>query len=256
MGDHDNVTAVALVPARSGSKRIANKNVKQLAGHPLIAYTIAAALESGVFDRVMVSTDSQDIAAIAKHYGGEVPFLRPAEYAADKSPDIEWLSHHLTQLKAANELPDAFALLRPTSPFRTADTLRRAWSWFHEAQRGDRPIDSLRAVEKCRQHPCKMWRIQGDRMTPLMLGPEDVPWHSTPYQALPPVYVQNASLEIAWCRVVLEQRTIAGNVITPFVSEGHEGFDLNDPYDWMVAEALVCDGQVTLPKVVQPAMED
>ena len=92
-----------------------------------------------------------------------------------------------------------------------------------------------------------MWVIRGDRMLPLLpfgapAGRAEQPWHSTPYQALPPVYVQNASLEIAWTRVVFERRTIAGDVVVPFVTEGHEGFDINDPYDWMVAERLIADG--------------
>ena len=99
-----------------------------------------------------------------------------------------------------------------------------------------------------------MWIVRGQRMFPLLpFGPEAQPWHSTPYQALPPVYVQNASLEIAWTRVVFERRTIAGDVIMPFVTEGHEGFDINDPYDWMVAERLIADGAAVLPSVPQPS---
>jgi N-acylneuraminate cytidylyltransferase len=97
-----------------------------------------------------------------------------------------------------------------------------------------------------------MWVIRGRRMFPLLpFGPEEQPWHSTPYQALPPVYVQNASLEIAWTRVVRERRTIAGDVVVPFVTDGHEGFDINDAYDWMVAERLLEDGAATLPDVRQ-----
>jgi N-acylneuraminate cytidylyltransferase len=83
----------------------------------------------------------------------------------------------------------------------------------------------------------------------------DPPWHSTPYQALPPVYVQNASLEIAWTRVVFDRRTIAGDVLVPFLTEGYEGFDINDPHDWMVAERLLADGAVSLPPVSGPAYE-
>ena len=86
-------------------------------------------------------------------------------------------------------------------------------------------------------------------MRPLLEQPEPrtQPWHSTPYQALPRVYVQNASLEIAWTRVVLEKRTIAGDVLVPFLTEGYEGFDINDAFDWMVAERLLAEGKVTLP---------
>jgi CMP-N,N'-diacetyllegionaminic acid synthase len=92
-------TVVALIPARQGSKRVPGKNVRRLGAHPMIAYTIAPALESGVFDAVIVSTDSEEIAALARHYGAEVPFLRPAPFAGDTSPDIEWVEYTLAELK-------------------------------------------------------------------------------------------------------------------------------------------------------------
>lgn len=241
-------TAVAFIPARHGSKRVPGKNVRRLGDHPVIAYTIAPALASGVFESVIVSTDSEETAAIARHYGAGVPFLRPAECAGDTSPDIEWVEYTLAELRRRGRTWDCFSLLRPTSPFRTAATIRRAWARFL-AQEG---IDSLRAVEKCSQHPGKMWLVDADRMTPLLPGaPPGKPWHSTPYQALPPVYVQNASLEIAWTRVVVEGRTIAGDVLAPFFTEGHEGFDINDRHDWIVAERLIADGEAALPPVPQ-----
>ena len=248
-------TVVALIPARGGSKRVPGKNVRTLGGHPMIAYTIAAAVDSRIFDAIIVSTDSEEVAGIARQYGADVPFLRPAAFSTDTSPDIEWLEHTLEELRARGRTWDCFSLLRPTSPFRTAETIRRAWTRF-TAQQG---VDSLRAVEKCAQHPGKMWIVRGDRMFPLLPfasarpgangDQADQPWHSTPYQALPPVYVQNASLEIAWTRVVRERRTIAGDVLVPFLTEGYEGFDINDAYDWMVAERLLADGTVTLPLV-------
>jgi CMP-N,N'-diacetyllegionaminic acid synthase len=239
-------SCVAFIPARHGSKRVPGKNVRVVNGHPMLAYTIAPAIESGVFERVIVSTDSEETAAIARHYGADVPFLRPAEFAGDASPDIEWLEYTLQELRRHGRTWDSFSLLRPTSPFRSADTIRRAWTLFTE-QEG---VDSLRAVEKCAQHPGKMWVIRGQRMFPLLpFGPAEQPWHSTPYQALPPVYVQNASLEIAWTRVVFEQRTIAGDVVVPFLTEGYEGFDINDLTDWMVAERLLETGSARLPFV-------
>ncbi|MBM3820364.1 MAG: acylneuraminate cytidylyltransferase family protein [Acidimicrobiia bacterium] len=242
------MTAVAFIPARQGSKRVLGKNVRALGGHPVIAYTIVPALDSGVFESVIVSTDSEEIAAVARRYGAEVPFLRPAAFAGDTSPDIEWLEYTLQELKRRGRTWDCFSLLRPTSPFRTADTIRRAWALF-SAQEG---VDSLRAVEKCAQHPGKMWVVNGNRMEPLLKGgPRDQPWHSTPYQALPPVYVQNASLEIAWTRVVFETHTIAGDVLVPFITEPYEGFDINDPHDWMIAERLIADGTATLPSIQQ-----
>jgi CMP-N,N'-diacetyllegionaminic acid synthase len=246
-------SAVAFIPARVGSKRVPGKNVRPLGGHPMIAYTIGPALESRVFESVIVSTDSEEIAAIARHYGAEVPFLRPPAFASDTSPDMEWLEYTLAELAARGRTWDCFSLLRPTSPFRTAATIRRAWTTF-TSQQG---VDSLRAIELCAQHPGKMWVVRGQRMYPLLpfgvsglaAGDphEGQPWHSTPYQALPPVYVQNASLEIAWTRVVRERRTIAGDVLVPFLTEGYEGFDINDASDWMVAERLLADGTTVLP---------
>jgi N-acylneuraminate cytidylyltransferase len=242
-------TCVALVPCRFGSKRVPGKNVRPLAGHPLLAYTLAAAKQSGVFTEIVVSTDSEQIADIALHYGAQVPFLRPVEMAGDLSPDIEWIEHALTELGKLGRHYDCFSILRPTSPFRQAATIRRAWRAFLE----DPSVDSLRAVEKCSQHPGKMWVVRGRRLLPLLpFGPADQPWHSTPYQGLPEVWVQNASLEIAWTRVVFERRNIAGETILPFFTDEIEGFDINNPYDWQQAEQMVREGKARLPTVTQP----
>ena len=240
---------VALIPARAGSKRVPNKNIRPLAGHPLIAYTIAAALRSEIFSAVIVSTDSQLYADIAKYYGAEVPYLRPAELAGDLSPDIDWVEYTLSRLQENGREYDCFSILRPTSPFRLPETIQRAWRSF-ENEEG---VDSLRAVEICREHPGKMWIVRGTRMTPLLpLGPPQQPWYSSQYQSLPEVYVQNASLEIAWSRVVFETRTIAGHVLMPFFTKDYEGFDLNNDYDWNIAEQLVRNGQACLPSIPQP----
>jgi CMP-N,N'-diacetyllegionaminic acid synthase len=240
---------IGLIPARSGSRRVPDKNIRRLGGHPLIAYTIAAALQSEIFSAVIVSTDSEQYADIARYYGSEVPFLRPVEMAGELSPDIEWVEYTLRRLQEDRRAPDCFSILRPTSPFRQAETIKRAWREFLAGE----GVDSLRAVEKCTQHPGKMWVVRRNRMTPLLpLTPPEQPWHSSQYQALPDVYVQNASLEMGWVRVVTQGRTIAGNVVMPFLTSGHEGFDVNNPIDWRVAEELVQTGQGVLPSVAQP----
>ena len=239
---------VALIPARAGSKRVADKNIRPLAGHPLIAYTISSALQSQVFSAVIVSTDSQLYGEIAGHYGAEVPYLRPADIAGDLSPDIEWVEYTLNQLRQDDREYDCFSILRPTSPFRLPETIQRAWRAFND----EKGVDSLRAVEKCKQHPGKMWVVRGNRMVPLLpLSPPEQPWHSSQYQSLPEVYAQNASLEIAWSRVVFEGRTIAGDVLMPFFTRDYEGFDVNSAYDWNLAEHLVESGQAPLPSISQ-----
>ncbi len=223
------VKAIALIPARCGSKRVPDKNIRDIAGHPLLAYSIRAAIDSGVFAKVACATDSNLYAAIARHYGAEVPCLRPESTSGDKSPDIEWVEWILNFFASMNQRFEAFSILRPTNPFRTALTIQRAWQRFLSTPN----IDSLRAVEQCKQHPGKMWVIRGKHMHPLLpLTQDGNPWHSSQYAALPPFYIQNGSLEIAWTRVVQENRTIAGEVICPFITIDDEGSDINDEFDW------------------------
>ncbi len=243
----DNKNCLGLIPARAGSKRVPKKNIKLLAGHPMIAYTISAALKSGVFSRVIVSTESEEIKEIALKYGAEVPFLRPPEYAIDHSPDIEWIKHLLETFRDQRETAEFFSILRPTNPFRQPETIIRAWKLFS----ADDEADSLRAIEKCGQHPGKMWRLEGKYMKPIMENPDKngTPWHSMQYQSLPEIYEQNASLEIARCSVPLEKGTIAGEKIIPFITKGYEGFDINRPEDWMVAEYLIKNKMVKLPLI-------
>lgn len=231
-------STVAFVPARSGSKRIPHKNIKNLGEHPMLAYSIVSAIESGIFDTVICATDDEKYAEIAQYYGAEVPFLRSKEIAGDKSPDIEWLHWILNALKEAGRSYDIFSILRPTNPFRQASTIRRAWDHFIN----DPQIDSIRAVEKCKQHPGKMWKIGGDRMSPLFPFEIDgTPWHSSQYANLPEVYIQNASLEISWAKNVLEKKLIAGNIVKPFISNGLEGFDVNDPEDFDLSELYIAN---------------
>jgi N-acylneuraminate cytidylyltransferase len=242
--------AVAFIPARAGSKRVPNKNIRSLGGHPMLAYSIRAAIDSGVFNAVICATDSKHYAEVAHHYGAEVPFLRKAEISGDKSPDIEWVIWMLKRLREVGRDYEVFSILRPTSPFRLPETIRRAWSLFVE----DPHADSLRAIEKCKQHPGKMWVIRGNRMLPLLpFSHDSTPWHSSQYAALPEVYAQDASLEIAWSCVPIEQQCIAGKAIIPFVSQGYEGFDINAPEDWWMAEWLLNTQTVTLPPIsIQP----
>jgi N-acylneuraminate cytidylyltransferase len=241
-------SAIALVPARAGSERVPQKNVRPLAGHPLLAYAIETALQADVFERVVVSTDSEAIAEVARWYGADVPFLRPAEYATAISPDIEWLGFTLEKLP---ECYDVFALIRATNPFRGPETVRRGLTQLLATPEAD----SLRAVELVKQHPGKTWVLDEDRRTmrPLLDQSQlDVAWHAGQYQALPPVYVQNSALEIAWTRVVTETGTREGRVLAPFLTEGYEGFNVDDEEDWERAERLVSSGAAKLPAVGRP----
>ncbi len=238
---------IALIPARSGSKRVPHKNILSLNNHPMMAYTIAAAKQSQVFADVVLSTDSPDYAKIATYYGAEVPFLRPSEISGESSMDIDWVEFTLQRLREEGREYDCFSILRPTNPFRMPETIQRAWKEFL-AEEG---IDSLRAVEKCKQHPGKMWVVFKNRMSPLLLQPSGQPWHSSQYPSLPEVYVQNASLEISWTRNVFISHSISGTILMPFFTQGYEGFDINQPFDWKYAEELLVNQEAVLPSIVQ-----
>lgn len=241
---------LALIPARAGSQRVPGKNIRRLAEHPLIAYSITAAKTSGLFDRIVVSTDSKEIQAIALHYGAEAPFLRPVEYATATSPDIEWIKHALYELGGKY---DVIAKLNPTSPFRMPATIMRCWDQFKRLK----GCDSIRAVELCHEHPGKMWLVEGDYIRPFIKQDGmDVAWHARQYQDLPKVYIQNSSLEMVWTNVIWETNTREGKVVAPFFTEKHEGFAIDYEVDWVMAEHLLSSGQAELPMVVVPVYSE
>jgi CMP-N,N'-diacetyllegionaminic acid synthase len=239
-------SVVALIPARSGSERVRDKNIRPLAGHPLLAYAVAAARHAGIFDRIVCSTDSGKIAEVAQRYGADVPFLRPAEFATAISPDIEWIRQALDDL---DQHYDLFAIVRATNPFRGGDVLRRGLDQLLATPEAD----SIRAVELVKQHPGKMWVLEGKTMRPLLEQAHlDVAWHAGQYQALPEIYVQNSALEIAWTRVVSQTGTREGRVVAPYFTNGAEGFNIDDEDDWDRARRLLDSGEVSLPDVTLP----
>ncbi len=232
---------IALIPARAGSERIRNKNIKELAGRPLMAYSIMAACQSALFHSIIVSTEDKLYAQIAREHGAHV-ILRPPEFAEGDSPDIDWLSYTLENMEAKDQ---DFAILRPTSPFRSAETIIRCFKNWNRDK-----YDSIRAVEPVSQHPGKMWVVRSDTLYPLLpLQPIQQPWHSSQMKTLPDVYVQNASLEMSSIPSVRKTNTISGWRIQAFMTKGWEGFDLNTEYDWEIAEKAIRDGTAKLPEV-------
>ena len=238
---------VALIPARGGSRRLPGKNIKPLSGHPLIAYTIQATKDSGIFDGIYCSTESEEIGKIAEYYGAKW-IKRPEEYSQDLSPDIDWINHTLREIgncviikkedRFYIEKIAAFAILRPTSPFRTGETINRAfaeywWGYW------------MKAVEPVKQHPSKMWNAKNGTMWPMI----DIDYHgwnmrhSLPIQKLPPHLIQNGSLEIRPCDKLEPQK------YQPFFTKDFEGYDINDEKDWVYAEWLIENDKVKLPEI-------
>lgn len=233
----------AFIPARAGSKRVPGKNLKELSGHPLIAYSIVSALESNIFRDVYVSTDGKKTAEVAEKYGAKVIF-RPSELSGDRSLDVEWLSHALHFIP---KMPQYFAILRPTNPFRQPETIKRAWNCI----KNDQYADSLRAIRQVKEHPGKMWTLEGKYISPLMNYPPVNGHYSynSPTQALPPVYVQSAALEMGLVRNVEICRSVSGMKIIPFFINEYEDFDINTPLDMIMAKLLVKTGVIKLPQV-------
>jgi N-acylneuraminate cytidylyltransferase len=229
---------IALIPARLGSKRLPGKNIKLLKGAPLIAYSIVNALNSNLFDEVIVSTDSELIAEIAIKWGAKVPALRPSHYARDSSADIEWVQHSVDSLISASKNSiNCIAILRPTSPLRSSATIVNAFKTFQVQPE----LDSLRAMEVTNKHPGKMWKLdENNYAAPFMsqVG-QKIPTHDRPTQSLEKLWVQNASLELFRFASLQKNKTISGKKILGFTMPGLEGFDINTQSDWDFLEFLI-----------------
>ena len=234
---------LAIIPARGGSKSIPRKNIRSFAGHPLIAYSIAAGLASDTVSRVLVSTDDEEIAGISRQYGAEAPFIRPAELAQDDTPDLPVFQHALNWL-VENEgyQPDIVVQLRPTSPFR------RVWHIDQAVLRLiERPeADAIRSVCVPFQNPYKMWQIEPDGfMAPLINSGFKEPFN-LPRQVLPEVYWQTGYVDAARVETILVKKSMTGDRILPLVIGAEEWVDIDSPDDWRRAERLLESGEVTL----------
>jgi N-acylneuraminate cytidylyltransferase len=226
---------LALIPARAGSKRVANKNILQLGDKPLIAYTIEAAKRSDLITRILVSTDSEDIASVSRAFGAEVPFLRPCEISQSDSTEMQFFIHALDWLSEHEGYnPDLIVLLYPTSPFRKSESIDLAI----EKIQAHPEADSLRSVRLCSEHPYKMWVTESQYLQPFVKT-TDQNSHTLSYQLLPTVYIQNASIYITRPRTIFEKGSPTGDVIIPFIMDELESVDINTPLDFKFAELLI-----------------
>ncbi len=207
---------LALIPARGGSKSVPRKNLLQVAGRPLIAYSIEHALCTTGITRTVVSTDDVEIASVSTELGAQVPFMRPARFASDTATDLDVFNHALCWF-AEHEgyVPDLVVHLRPTGPVRRVELIERAIRLMLDNERAD----SLRSVSMAEQTPYKMWQIEGAQLKPLLELPGFPEAHSMPRQKLPPVYWQNGYVDIVRPRTVLELGSMVGRTVLPFVIE-------------------------------------
>ncbi|MDD3896371.1 MAG: acylneuraminate cytidylyltransferase family protein [Candidatus Peribacteraceae bacterium] len=239
------VKIIAIIPARSGSKAIPHKNIQLFAGKPLMAHSIEQALRSKLIERVIVSTDSQEYAAIAREAGAEVPFLRPAELSTDHSTDLEAFTHALTWLQEhEGAAPDICVHLRPTHPNRRVADIDAAIQVLL-----DHPeFDSVRSVAPARQTPFKMWMMQDDHaiIPAIQSGLKDA--YNLPRQMLPKAYVQNACIDVVRSAVILQKGSMTGDRIYGYAME--EDFDIDTPDELKRAEQALLAARIQQP--IQP----
>jgi len=233
--------ALVIIPARGGSKSIPRKNIKTFAGYPLIAFSIAAGLASERISRVIVSTDDEEIAEIAKEYGAEVPFLRPEELSKDITPDLPVFQHALEWLQSNDQYqPQIVVQLRPTSPLRRKEHIDQAV--LRLLERPD--ADSIRTICIPFQNPFKMWRIGADGFMQPLISTNVSEAYNLPRQALPEVYWQTGYVDAAWSKTMLDKNSMTGDSILPLEIGAEEWIDIDSPDDWIRAERLFESGEI------------
>ena len=232
---------LGLIPARGGSKSLPRKNLRQLAGRPLIAHSIEAARASRTIDRVVVSTDDEEIAEAARRHAAEVPFLRPPRLAEDDTPDLpvfrhalEWFDEH------EGWQPEIIVHLRPTSPLRRPEDIDLA-----VAMLDDRPaMDAVRSVAEPLENPYKMWRVTADRWLEPILPSDLTEPFNMPRQRLPDVYWQTGAIDATRRRTIMDLNSMTGKLIAPLIVEAVGAVDIDteaslDLVDWMIRTGRV-----------------
>ncbi len=228
---------LAIIPARGGSKGIPRKNILSFAGQPLIAWSIAAAKQSHLVTRIIVSTDDEEIAVVARRLGAEVPFLRPSELAQDLSVDLPLFEHALSWLKEHEGYqPDILIQLRPTSPIRPMKMVDGAVQMLLDYPEAH----SVRGVIPSGQNPYKMWTIgQDNRLNQLLTVPDVPEPFNAPRQQLPQTYWQTGHIDVIRTSTVLDLKSLSGQVILPYMVDPAFAVDIDSPRDWNRAEWLV-----------------
>ena len=224
---------LAVIPARSGSKSVKDKNIRLIDGKPMIAYSIEHALQAECVDRVIVSTDSEEYAAIAREYGAETPFLRPAEYATDTALDYDVFLHALSYLeREEGYMPDLVVQLRPTYPIRRIEDIEAMVAYMREHT----DVDSMRCVALAKEVAYKMWhKDEQGILSPIM---KEIPeCYNMPRQQLPKVYYQNACIDVVRAEVITKKHSMSGEKIVGY--EMSDNFDIDTVEEFQKAEEYI-----------------
>lgn len=223
---------LAIIPARGGSKGLPGKNVRLLAGKPLIAYTIQSALESREVSRVVVSTDSEEIAGIAREYGADIPFMRPAELASDNASAMDTYIYTVDRISNENNTPiSEFVVLQPTSPLRMPENIDDAIELFY-AKKADSVISMTEEF-----HP-PVWAKRMDsegRLTNYFDQPDTL----ANRQVLPTAYMPNGSIYVFRAEILKEKRNYYTENTYAYLMPKLRSVDIDDIYDFEFAEYLI-----------------
>lgn len=229
------MNVLAVIPARGGSKGIRRKNLTTIKGKPLLVYSIEHALRSKLVNRVIVSSDDNEIMDVARRCGAEVPFVRPAELAQDDVLDIPVFQHALTFLKETeNYVPDVVVHLRPTAPYRKP-------VWIDEAIQAllENPTaDSVRSVSEPEKHPYRMFTLDKDGLLdPIMKHKHPIPYLLR-RQELPKMYFYNCVIDVTKPSTLFGKNSMTGDRIVPYFMEAEDVIDIDTPQDIEIAEYL------------------
>ena len=230
---------LAIIPARGGSKGLPGKNILPLNEHPLLAYSVAAGLETPEITRVICSTDSDVIAKVAQEYGAETPFMRPSEFAQDHSSDLEAFIHALEWLEN-NEgyVPDIVVQLRPTSPIRFIPDIQSAINCLIN----NPEIDSVRAVAEPTTTPYKMWTInEQDFLLPLLTLPGNPEPYNTARQELPEIWAQTGTLEVIRTSTIMNKKSMTGDKICALKIDSDTYIDIDTLNSLLLTEIVMKD---------------
>lgn len=225
---------IAIIPARGGSKGIPKKNIVSVAGKPLIAHSIKAALGSKLVARTIVSTDDDEITAIAKKQGAEI-IKRPKKFAQDNTPDLPVFEHALKYLKKnGGYVADIIVHLRPTSPLKTSQHIDEAI----EILINNKTADAVKSVCEPIQNPFRMWIIKNKYLKPL-IKTKIKEQYNCPRQLLPGVYWQNGHVDVIRYNTIIKKHSMTGKKILPYVMDEKFMVDIDTMSSVKIAEAIM-----------------
>lgn len=222
---------LGIIPARGGSKGIPGKNIRLLNGKPLIYYTVEAARASELIDRLILTTDSPEIAEIGKSLGVDVPFLRPSELAQDDTPMMPVLEHAIRHVESGGWQAEIIVLLQPTAPLRRAEHIRLAVNMLNESK-----CDSVISVVEVPRHyvPDFVLKIEEGKLKPFLDAPL-----VTRRQDARPAFSRDGTIYVFWRDMFFEKHTIYGDDCRPILIPDHESCNLDTMMDWKEAEKML-----------------